>query len=48
MATADQVKLSDLHAPKEGSIKAFEEILSSLKQELVKIRRDHDSKATQD
>lgn len=44
MATADTVTLSEPHAPKEASIKAFQSIESELKHELVKLRHDHDSK----
>jgi hypothetical protein len=44
MATAETVQLSEPHAPKEASIKTFEDVLPTLKQELVKLRRDHDSK----
>jgi hypothetical protein len=44
MSTGEVVDLTEEHAPKEAAIAAFEEVLPSLKQELVKIRRDHDSK----
>lgn len=43
MATAETVELSEAHAPKDASVTAFEDILPSLKHELVKLRRDHDS-----
>ncbi|OCK80557.1 hypothetical protein K432DRAFT_41740 [Lepidopterella palustris CBS 459.81] len=42
MATAETVTLSEPHAPKPASVKAFESILPSLKHELVKLRRNHD------
>jgi hypothetical protein len=43
MATADSVQLNDAHAPHQPSIDAFNSVLESVKQELVKLRRDHDS-----
>jgi hypothetical protein len=43
MATAETVTLSEAHAPLQGSIDAFNSILPSLKHELTKLRRDHDS-----
>ncbi|KAF3006852.1 hypothetical protein E8E13_010786 [Curvularia kusanoi] len=42
MATEDTVQLSEEHAPHQASIDAFDSILESLKEELVKLRRDHD------
>ncbi|KAH7383382.1 hypothetical protein BKA66DRAFT_512212 [Pyrenochaeta sp. MPI-SDFR-AT-0127] len=42
MATEDTVQLSEAHAPHQGSIDAFNSILESVKEELVKLRRDHD------
>ncbi|KAF2656360.1 hypothetical protein K491DRAFT_715435 [Lophiostoma macrostomum CBS 122681] len=42
MATAEQVTLSEPHPPKEASIKAFDEILPNLKDELTEVRRNHD------
>ncbi|OCL11115.1 hypothetical protein AOQ84DRAFT_336389 [Glonium stellatum] len=47
MATADTVSLSEPHAPKEASVKAFESVLPSLKHELVKLRRDHNKHETE-
>ena len=44
MATEDTVQLNEAHAPKEASIDAFGSILESVKSELVKLRRDHDSR----
>lgn len=44
MATEETVQLNELHAPQQASIDAFDTILTSLKEELVKLRRDHDSK----
>ncbi len=43
MATEDTVQLSDAHAPQQASIDALESILETVKDELVKLRRDHDS-----
>lgn len=43
MATKNTVQLSDEHAPHQASIDAFESILDTVKGELVKLRRDHDS-----
>jgi len=43
MATEETVQLNELHAPQQASIDAFDSILGSLKEELVKLRRDHDS-----
>ncbi|CAA9956571.1 hypothetical protein PTMSG1_00179 [Pyrenophora teres f. maculata] len=42
MATAETVDLGPPHAPHQGSIDAFASILDSVKEELVKLRRDHD------
>ncbi|KAF1964255.1 hypothetical protein BU23DRAFT_493291 [Bimuria novae-zelandiae CBS 107.79] len=42
MATEETVQLGELHAPQQASIDAFDSVLSSLKEELVKLRRDHD------
>lgn len=43
MATEDTVQLSDAHAPHQASVEAFESVLETVRQELVKLRRDHDS-----
>jgi len=43
MATEDTVQLSEAHAPHQASFDALESILGTLKEELVKLRRDHDS-----
>jgi hypothetical protein len=43
MATEETVQLNEAHAPHQASIDAFNSILESLKQELVKLRHDHDS-----
>lgn len=43
MATRDTVQLSDAHAPQQASIDALESILKTVKEELVKLRRDCDS-----
>lgn len=43
MATEDTVQLSQAHAPHQASIDAVESVLQSVKDELVKLRRDHDS-----
>lgn len=45
MATEETVQLNEAHAPQEASVDAFNSILSSVKEELIKLRRDHDSKA---
>ncbi|KAF2628937.1 hypothetical protein BU25DRAFT_409433 [Macroventuria anomochaeta] len=42
MATEGTVQLSDAHAPHQASIDAIESILDTVKEELVKLRRDHD------
>ncbi|KAJ4295242.1 hypothetical protein N0V90_007253 [Kalmusia sp. IMI 367209] len=42
MATEETVQLNEAHAPQQASIDAFNSILSSVKEELVKLRRDHD------
>lgn len=47
MATEDTVQLNEAHAPQQASIDAFESVISSVKQELVKLRHDHDSKLHQ-
>lgn len=44
MATEDTVQLNEAHAPHQASVDAFASILPSLKEELVKLRRNHDSK----
>jgi hypothetical protein len=44
MATEDTVDLSAAHAPQPASLDAFSSILDSVKHELSKLRRDHDSK----
>jgi hypothetical protein len=43
MATEETVQLNEAHAPQQASIDAFNSILESVKEELVKLRRDHDS-----
>jgi hypothetical protein len=43
MATEETVQLNEAHAPHQASIDAFESVLHSLKSELTKLRRDHDS-----
>ncbi|KAI3551500.1 uncharacterized protein CCOS01_07742 [Colletotrichum costaricense] len=40
-ATAETVDLGAVHAPKEESIKVFQEIAHDLKKELLHIRREH-------
>ncbi|KAJ8113491.1 hypothetical protein OPT61_g4392 [Boeremia exigua] len=42
MATEETVKLNDAHAPQQASIDALDSILETVKEELVKLRRDHD------
>ncbi|KAF1845301.1 uncharacterized protein K460DRAFT_311522 [Cucurbitaria berberidis CBS 394.84] len=42
MATEDTVQLSEAHAPQQASIDAFNSILESVKEGLIKLRRDHD------
>lgn len=44
MATQDTVDLGPPHAPKEDSIKAFNEIEQDLKRQLIHTRHQHDSK----
>lgn len=44
-ATKETVDLGPPHAPKEESIKAFKEIESELKKQLVHLRHDHDSRS---
>ena len=44
MATQDTVDLGPPHAPKEDSIKAFNEIEHDLKRQLIHTRHQHDSK----
>ena len=46
MATEETVQLGDAHGPHQASVDAVESILESLKEELVKLRRDHDSKSS--
>jgi len=46
MATQETVQLNEAHAPQQASIDAFNSILDSVKEELVKLRRDHDSNFT--
>lgn len=41
-ATAETVDLSPPHAPKDESIKSFNELESTLKKELAHLRREHD------
>lgn len=43
MATEETVQLNEAHAPQQASIDAFNSIIDSVKQELVKLRHDHDS-----
>ena len=43
MATEDTVQLGEAHAPQQASIDAFNSILESVKQELLKLRHEHDS-----
>ena len=47
MATEDTVQLNELHAPQQASLDAFDSVLSSVKEELIKLRRDHDSRRNQ-
>ncbi|KAF1998250.1 hypothetical protein P154DRAFT_439617 [Amniculicola lignicola CBS 123094] len=42
MATAETIDLNEAHAPKEASLHAFESVLHSLKNELIKLRHNHD------
>ncbi|PSN61076.1 hypothetical protein BS50DRAFT_578871 [Corynespora cassiicola Philippines] len=42
MATEETVQLGEPHAPHQGSIDALDSILDLLKEELIKLRRDHD------
>ncbi|KAF3038384.1 hypothetical protein E8E11_001909 [Didymella keratinophila] len=42
MATEETVQLSEGHAPQQASIDAIDSILETLKDELMKLRRDHD------
>ena len=46
MATEDTVDLSASHVPQQASLEAFTSILDTVKSELLKLRRDHDSKPT--
>jgi hypothetical protein len=46
MATEDTVDLSAPHAPQQASLEAFSSILDTVKTELIKLRRDHDSKTS--
>jgi hypothetical protein len=46
MATEETVQLGEAHAPKQASLDAFDSILTSLKEELTKLRHNHDSKIT--
>ena len=48
MATEETVQLSEEHAPHQASIDAIESILGTLKEELVKLRHDHDSTPSPD
>lgn len=43
MATEETVQLSEEHAPHQASVDAIDSVLETLKDELVKLRRDHDS-----
>jgi hypothetical protein len=45
MATEETVQLSEEHTPHQASVDAIDSILETLKDELVKLRRDHDSMA---
>lgn len=45
MATEETVQLNEAHAPQQASVDAFASIIDSVKAELVKLRRDHDSKS---
>ncbi|KAJ4336033.1 hypothetical protein N0V95_008730 [Ascochyta clinopodiicola] len=42
MATEETVQLGDAHAPQQASIDALDSVLSTIKEELAKLRRDHD------
>ncbi|KAH8730822.1 hypothetical protein GQ44DRAFT_767995 [Phaeosphaeriaceae sp. PMI808] len=42
MATEETVQLGEAHAPHQASLDAFDSILESLKEELIKLRHDHD------
>ncbi|KAL1653743.1 hypothetical protein SLS61_003524 [Didymella pomorum] len=42
MATEETVQLSEEHVPHQASVDAIDSILETLKDELVKLRRDHD------
>jgi len=44
MATAETVDLGPAHVPHQPSLDAFASILETVKEELIKLRRDHDSK----
>jgi hypothetical protein len=43
MATEETVQLNEAHAPQQASLDAFSSIIESVKAELLKLRRDHDS-----
>jgi hypothetical protein len=43
MATEETVQLSEEHAPHQASVDAIDSILETVKDELVKLRHDHDS-----
>ena len=43
MATESTVQLNEAHAPQQASIDAFNSILEAVKQELIKMRHEHDS-----
>ena len=45
MATEETVQLNEAHSPQQASLEAFASVLDSVKEELVKMRRDHDSKS---
>lgn len=45
-ATAETVELGEPHPPKQESLRIFEELQSELKHELIKLRHNHDSKAS--
>jgi hypothetical protein len=46
MATEETVQLNEAHAPQQASLDALDSVLTSLKHELTKLRRDHDSQSS--
>lgn len=44
MATEETVQLGEPHAPHQASTDAFNSIIHTIKEELVKLRHNHDSK----